>query len=133
MKWRASATDISPAEAGKAANRPANTTQRRNITALQQTLANGLLPRMAQYGPLSSINHKPLRDLDHDAASDLPGQNLRRHPDDLGQPDFPSHCGQFLAVQAGFQSFPGLVAFWQRAHHGIDAVEADPAQDKGRN
>src|SRR3954464_8149244 len=109
MKWRASAADISAAEAGTAANRPVNTTQRRNITPLQQTLANGLLPRMAQYGSLSSINHKPLRDPDHDAAPDLPGKNLRRHPNDRGQPDFPSHCGKFLAVQAGFQSFPGVV------------------------
>ena len=47
--------------------------------------------------------------------------------------NFSRHHGQFLAVQIGFQAFPGFPPSLNGTHHGVDAVKTHTPQNERGN
>src|SRR5262245_30647657 len=74
-----------------------------------------------------------LPDFDHDPPAYPSLDDLPAGVHDAGQIDLAGHAGEFVSIEIGCQSPPGLASPFQGAHHGIDADERHSAQNEWRN
>ena len=114
---------------GQQADRQCETTQhpRTPTDATDTTAHSGRFLGLTNYARLSSTNPERVYPiLTTIRPRTLPSTRSPGPPQNVGKAYFAGHRGQFLAVQVGFQAFPGLPAALDRAHHRIRCRKGTP-------